>query len=421
MLDEKLVRCGKCGQKISADAKFCPLCGAKVSAFQRPSKKKTVKDSAEPWKDGSRSSARERVYSSAAITGPGEDETAADTYTHSSYEEKRESGAVSDLTGGEKRKNKVLPLILILVSAAVLVGGVVFMFYLHFSNDISRIIGAGSGEFGVSSDDQYDYDFSDDMYDFSIFDLDMQAEIEEQVVYDHDKVKITLEALDLSSPSSYHDLKLLIENSGSETVEICQDYMTINGYTVSGFMSATVTAGSRSVQTVTIFSEDLIDAGMTDVAEIGLNFYTLDNDTYETTYRAEQVNVHTSMYGENVFEDKTEGQLMYEDDNVRLELRSVENNMFGDHIVEFYAENKTDAAIMLTSEDISVNDYMIHNSLYIYLLPDTKAVSDLYIYSDGEDEELTENIKKLSLSVHIYDDDSGRTLADTERIDVKVK
>lgn len=431
MLDEKLVRCRNCGQKISADARFCPLCGAKVSSFGSQQKKKnTDRSAAEPWESGSRSSMREKAYSSMGFSGD------ADESSEVSASYDNEKGVLQDeaLAGGafngcapdtgnnkrNKGKSKALIIILVLIAVVIAAAAVVFAFYVHFSDNFEDTVDELLGN--TSEAEEYygdDYDFENDMYSFSAFELDMQAKISEQVVYDYGDVTVTLKEVDFSSPASYYDMELVIENNSDQTIMLCQDYISVNDYTMFGFMSGTVTAGSVAVQTVSIYTDELIESGITDIEEIGFNLYTANPNTYETLYTAEPVSVRTSVYGKVTQKNTAEGELLYNDENVEVRLKSIENDVFGDCVFTFCVENKTEEKTMLTSGDISANGYMIDDSLYIYMLPGTKTIGSLYIYSD--DMEVIETVYPVSMSMQVYEFDSGENLVDTGRIEIDKK
>nr|WP_288555506.1 hypothetical protein [uncultured Mediterraneibacter sp.] len=60
------------------------------------------------------------------------------------------------------------------------------------------------------------------------------------------------------------------------------DDMSINGFMMSPFFSTTVYNGKKSIDDITIFSQDLEDNGIESIDQVELKFHIYNADSYST-------------------------------------------------------------------------------------------------------------------------------------------
>lgn len=75
---------------------------------------------------------------------------------------------------------------------------------------------------------------------------------------------------------------LYCENTSGKNVGISVDDMSINGFMMSPFFSTTVYDGKKSIDEITIFSNDLETNGIETIEEVELKFHIYDSDSYNT-------------------------------------------------------------------------------------------------------------------------------------------
>ena len=63
---------------------------------------------------------------------------------------------------------------------------------------------------------------------------------------------------------------------------ISVDDMSINGFMMSPFFSTTVYNGKKSIDDITIFSQDLEDNGIESIDQVELKFHIYNADSYST-------------------------------------------------------------------------------------------------------------------------------------------
>lgn len=82
---------------------------------------------------------------------------------------------------------------------------------------------------------------------------------------------------------------LYIENNSGKNVGISVDDMSINGFMMSPFFSATVYNGKKSMDDITVFSSDLEKNGIKAIEEVELKFHIYDADSYSTIADSEPI------------------------------------------------------------------------------------------------------------------------------------
>ena len=60
------------------------------------------------------------------------------------------------------------------------------------------------------------------------------------------------------------------------------DDMSINGFMMSPFFSTTIYNGKKSIDDITIFSQDLEDNGIESIDQVELKFHIYNADSYST-------------------------------------------------------------------------------------------------------------------------------------------
>lgn len=86
---------------------------------------------------------------------------------------------------------------------------------------------------------------------------------------------------------------LFLENSTDKNVVVQCDNMSINGFMVTPYFSASVNGGCMAVSSITILSTDLEENGITQVEDLALTFRVAEVDSYQTIFETEEVQFST--------------------------------------------------------------------------------------------------------------------------------
>lgn len=82
---------------------------------------------------------------------------------------------------------------------------------------------------------------------------------------------------------------LYVENNSGKNVGISVDDMSINGFMMNPFFSTTVYDGKKSIDDITVFSNDLEENGIETIEEVELKFHIYDADSYSAIADSEPI------------------------------------------------------------------------------------------------------------------------------------
>lgn len=82
---------------------------------------------------------------------------------------------------------------------------------------------------------------------------------------------------------------LYLENSSGKNVGIACDDMSVNGFMMSPYFSATVYDGKMAVNEITLLSTELEENGITTIEDMELKFRVYDVDTYQTIFETDAI------------------------------------------------------------------------------------------------------------------------------------
>ena len=90
-------------------------------------------------------------------------------------------------------------------------------------------------------------------------------------------------------------------------------------------------------------------------------------------------------------------------------------DLFGQNLC-FYVENTSDRAVVVESEDLSVNGYMVSNLFYADVVPGARAVEPLTLLSTELEDNGIETVDTVEFSLKLVDPESFETIDQTAPI-----
>ena len=163
---------------------------------------------------------------------------------------KNSENVVYDGNNSPKKKSPI-KIILIAVIAVVVGGGVISSMS---NNDTVNNVPVTARNDKVSSEKKASVQESEKSQIVS------NTEEISNIIYDKDGIKITYKGLEKEFIST--SLKFLIENANSEKYTIQTTDITIDDYTMGTIMSASVSPGKKTNDTITLLDSDLKDNGL---------------------------------------------------------------------------------------------------------------------------------------------------------------
>lgn len=242
--------------------------------------------------------------------------------------------------------------------------------------------------------------------------------VEEKVLFETSDIKVTLKGIDTDGWMG-PEIKFLVENNGSKTIDINNDYTVVNGYTLDGWFSCEVAAGKKSNESLTLMSSDLKNCDIDVIKDVTLSFYTVDPETYDridenivvsfTTLGSEN---YTQKYDDSGFE-------LFNQNGIKAVIKKMNSSdSFWGADLYIYVENNSGKHVTVSSEETSVNGFMIDGWYSCEVLDGTRRISTMtFMESDLEENGITD-ITDLETKFYAYDYDGWDRLFTTDAIAV---
>lgn len=228
-------------------------------------------------------------------------------------------------------------------------------------------------------------------------------EIEEIEVVDNDEciIRITgIEEDEIFGPS----MNLYLENKSDDVIySFSIDSSSINGVEASLFLYEDVQPGKKSNVTVRMYMMDYegedLDIGK--FSDIALTFCVRESDDYSADPVALET-VHVYPYGEDeaiVYEYEADDDDVVLVDNEYATVIAtdfiVPKNAYNGFVIAMYMENKTDVELLLSSEDDSVNGYMIESYFSQNIQPGNVAIGYMTWDKESLENNDIENVEEI--------------------------
>lgn len=246
-----------------------------------------------------------------------------------------------------------------------------------------------------------------------------RASITEQVLFETDGIKVT--AKEIVDGFLGPELKILVENDSNKDITLELDDIAVNDYMMSAFLYEDVAAGKKSNTSFSIFSSTLKDAGITNIGKLDLYFYIIDQNTYDRLYESDGIEIKTSLYDKMDSTVDITGDEMINQDGIRIVGKGLsKDSIFGSGVV-LYIENNSNRNITISSDNLSVNGYMITSFLHRPVKANKKAVDTIILSSSDMEENGIEQIDELALSIEAYDSDTYSTIFKTNELNFNIE
>ena len=244
--------------------------------------------------------------------------------------------------------------------------------------------------------------------------------IEKQVLIDDDGLKIT--AKEYVTDSIWGDgISLLIENDTSKDIGIGCNALIVNDYMITDLFSASVASGKKANETLNISDTALEKAGITEIGKIEVYFHTYDDDSYSTIKDYPCVEIKTSVYDSMQPPANDDGHELYNDKDVRIIGKYVDENSFWGAGVLLYIENNSGKNIIVQCDDMSINGFMMTPYFSSTVFDGKKCMDEItMLSSELEDNDIT-SIDEIELKFKILNEKNYKTIVETDPITFSAK
>ncbi len=202
---------------------------------------------------------------------------------------------------------------------------------------------------------------SDDDNKFNIGD-ENEIAFEETVVVDNDECKVVITELDPDNLWGL-TLKAQLENkSADKTYMFSVSSAAVNGVQCDPFFASEVAAGKKSNDSISFSDSALKENGVGEFTDIELTFRVYDSNDWTADEAAEET-VHIYPYGKDkatafVREAQASDNVIIDNEYVTVTVIGYETDDIWGYGVNLFLQNKTDATVMFSADEVSVNGFM---------------------------------------------------------------
>lgn len=119
--------------------------------------------------------------------------------------------------------------------------------------------------------------------------MDEATPFDGTVLVDEEGVYAVIKMGEVSDWST--ELLVFVHNDTDKTVYLSTNSLTINGFEVDGYLSASVPAGAYGADTVWIYSDDLEESHIDEIETIEMSVKVMDYDNYKTLFTTDEVEI----------------------------------------------------------------------------------------------------------------------------------
>ena len=195
-------------------------------------------------------------------------------------------------------------------------------------------------------------------------------------VYNDGEIIVTVDHAQL-----YYDdyaVFMTVFNESDEDILVSSDLLSVNGYMHESGFYADVEAGSAVQEPLQLYTWELEEDGIQDVAEIAfyLNFYR--EDDYADLARSELITLETEIADTYIPPEAPNGMDLYADEDVLVRLVSCIDNS-GNIAMRFYMENLSGEDLSISTPLFCINGEETGDYFWVTLRGGTRSVFDAYV------------------------------------------
>ncbi|MBQ9167330.1 MAG: hypothetical protein IJX67_02840 [Oscillospiraceae bacterium] len=297
---------------------------------------------------------------------------------------------------GKKKKKWLLPTIIVVVAIFLIAG-------IGGGKDTKQPSGV-QGDSSVTNNDASNTGESSNN-EVEQSSTGKEVSIPETELYNKNGVIVT--ATEIKDGFFGPEVSITVSNETDKNIVVASRDLSVNGYMLSASgLYSDVAAGKKAIETMTLISSELSEAGIETVADIEFTLAVHDSDTFEDIDTSDLIKLSTSVAEGFTQPIDDSGDVIYDANGVRVICKGLKDDAIWDGCVVFYIENNNDKHITVYSENVSVNGFMVDESLWSNLRANTRSIEGMYLLTlDNIGLESVEEVETIEFNLRIIDED----------------
>jgi predicted small lipoprotein YifL len=244
--------------------------------------------------------------------------------------------------------------------------------------------------------------------------------IDETVLLDRDGLLITAKEF-VDDTIWGQGVKVSIENNMGEDIAVQCNSLVANNYMISDLFSCSVVDGKKANDTIYLSSSELEAAGIATISDIVFSFHVINDDSYTTLFDTDEIELKTSAYGTVEQPVTDDGKELYNQDNIRIVGKYVDENSFWGAGILLFIENNYGENIIVQCDDMSINGFMVTPFFSCTVNNGRMAVDTILIFSSDLEENDITAVDDIELIFNILNSDTYETIDETDTIAFSTK
>lgn len=318
---------------------------------------------------------------------------------------------------GEKGKDVLIAIAFVALSSlvflAVVLSGIAIWNFNRKTAESEQIAAAATTQEAMGVGDVTEVQTSADNADENI-------RIDPQVLVQQNGITIT--AQEYVRDSFWGDgIRILTENQSGHNITVGSTALIVNDYMVSDLFAVNVADGKKDQSVIYFLSSELKAAGIERIGKIEIYFHIYDSDSWEDLYNSGCITIATSDYDNMDSMPEDMGVEIYNANGIRIVGKEVDEDSFWGMAVLLYIENNSSRNIVVSCDDLSVNDYMMTPLFSSIVYQGKKAINDITIFSSELDEKGITNREQVEFTLQIRDSDTYELISNTAPIQMNIQ
>lgn len=214
-------------------------------------------------------------------------------------------------------------------------------------------------------------------------------------------------------------LSVFCENKTDKRLMFSLDNVVVNGYMNDPFWATEVAAGKKANQTIEFYTDSVIGYSFNQIDELRFDLLVYDSENWEAHRLVDDsfvvyptgLSADTFVRPERVpYDNET---VIVNDENGTFIICATDPDSAYGYTVTVFIENKTDSTMMVSWDDVSVNDYMADPFWGGSVASHACATSEIYFWTLLEDNGI-EEVENIEFRLRMSDYDS---MGDTVYLD----
>jgi hypothetical protein len=290
------------------------------------------------------------------------------------------------------------------------------------STDESSVVGKvqNNSDENSSSDSVADDSSNDSVTDESSNEeIDQEAD---QIIYDDNDIKITYKGYTQAGLFQSASFNFLIENNSDKDISVTSENVSVNDYTVSNFLYERIGANKKSNSGVELYDSVLKLNDIETIGKIEFNLKFTDPNTYDTLFTSDKI-IITLDENADLGGIPENSQSLYEQDGISVYyVKNTGGTWYSDEGIKFYIQNDTDKNIVVSADNVTVNDFTMDHSLFYASVESHKRTNDtLEIWSSELEDNGITDINKVDFTLRCYDSDTYDDIWETDTITITME